>query len=134
MQEPFWITKETARAMHQQQLAQHGGGTGTRDEGLLESALDKPKNLFFYSDTPVDMTRLAASYAYGIATNHPFVDGNKRTALVVSQTFLSLNDHKFCGSYENEYEIFIKVAAGDIDEESLAQWFAKNTKKIEEKT
>jgi death-on-curing protein len=126
MQEPIWITKEIALAMHDRQLAEHGGGEGIRDEALLESALARPQNLLAYSDSNVSIPRLAASYAYGIACNHPFVDGNKRTALVVSQTFLALNGFKFIGSFPEEYEIFIKLAAGQIDEETLAAWFEKN--------
>ncbi|MGB0719597.1 MAG: type II toxin-antitoxin system death-on-curing family toxin [Bdellovibrionales bacterium] len=130
MQEPHWITKAASIAMHNRQLAEHGGGDGIRDETLLESALDRPKNLFFYSDDPVDTPRMAASYAYGIANNHPFVDGNKRTALAVSQTFLALNGYKFSGSFEEEYKIFLDLAAGKIDEQTLAQWFADNTEAI----
>ena len=130
MQEPHWISKDAALAMHARQLAEHGGLEGVRDQGLLESALERPQNLFFYADKPVDMPRLAASYAYGIATNHPFIDGNKRTALVVSQTFLALNGYAFIGSFPEEYDIFIKLAAGQMDEEALAQWFAANTRKV----
>ena len=127
MQEPHWITKEAALAMHERQLAEHGGGSGMRDEGLLESALGRPQNLFVYADTSVSIVDMAASYAYGIATNHPFVDGNKRTALVVSQTFLALNGYEFNGSFETEYDVFIKLAAGEWDEKTLAGWFADNT-------
>lgn len=129
MQEPHWIGKAAALAMHARQLAEHGGLDGVRDEALLESALARAQNLFFYSDTPVDLPRMAAAYAYGIATNHPFIDGNKRTALVVSQTFLMLNGYEFTGSFPEEYEIFIKLAAGDLSEDALAAWFIKNTKK-----
>lgn len=128
MKEPVWITKGMAVAMHDRQLAEHGGLAGIRDEGLLESALAKPQNVFYYSDSPVDMMRMAASYAYGIATNHPFLDGNKRTALVVSQTFLALNGFTFTGSYPDEYKTFIALAAGEMDEDALAQWFKDNSK------
>ncbi len=131
MQEPLWIVKEAALAMHERQLAEHGGGSGVRDEGLLESALAKPQNLFLYSDQPVSMPRMAASYAYGIATNHPFIDGNKRAALAISLTFLYLNGYIFSGSYEEEYAIFMKVAAGEMGEDDLAKWFEENTKKAE---
>lgn len=129
MQEPDWISKDAVLAMHDRQLAEHGGGSGVRDEGLLESALMKPQNLFLYSATDVDYSRLAASYAYGIATNHPFIDGNKRTALVVSLTFLYTHGYVFSGSYEDEYSVFIKVASGEWNEEQLADWFATNTRK-----
>jgi death-on-curing protein len=129
MKEPIWITKEAAIALHDRQLSEHGGLAGIRDEGLLESALSKPQNVFFYSDKTVDITRLAASYAYGLATNHPFLDGNKRTALAVSLTFLYLHGYKFTGSYEDEYKTIIALAAGTLTEEALADWFAANTKK-----
>lgn len=122
MREPHWISREAALAMHDRQLAEHGGGTGVRDEGLLESALTRAKNIFFYSESPVPVTRMAAAYAYGIATNHPFIDGNKRTALVVCQTFLALNGYTFNGSFEEEYDVFIKVASGQWDEDALAEW------------
>jgi len=130
MQEPHWVSKATALAMHNRQLAEHGGGEGVRDEGLLESALAKAQNVFFYADAAAGMPRLAASYAYGIATNHPFIDGNKRTALVVSQTFLALNGYIFTGSYEDEYAVFIKIASGKWSEDQLAEWFERNTKVV----
>lgn len=129
MKEPNWVSKEEALAMHGRQLSEHGGLPGIRDEGLLESALARPQNLFVYADSPVDMPRLAASYAYGLATNHPFLDGNKRTALVVSQTFLALNGYRFTGSFEDEYKTIIALAAGELDEESLEKWFRDNSGK-----
>ena len=129
MQEPIWITKEAALAMHERQLAEHGGGAGVRDEGLLESALSRPQNQFFYKDEHVSIFDMAAAYAYGIATNHPFVDGNKRSALAVAQTFLALHGYWFSGSFEEEYDVFIKLASGVIDEETLATWFEKNSEK-----
>lgn len=128
MREPLWISKESALAMHERQLAEHGGLSGTRDMALLESALARPQNLFFYAEKPVTMSHLAASYAYGLASNHPFIDGNKRTALTVSQTFLALNGYAFTGDYGDEYKIFISLAAGTLSEEDLAAWFEKNTR------
>lgn len=130
MQEPFWISKDTTIAMHHRQLSEHGGMEGIRDEGLLESALAKPQNLFLYSDQSVDIVRMAASYAYGLASNHPFIDGNKRIALVVSQTFLALHGYKFVGSFSEEYDVFIKIASGEWDEDRLAQWFEENTETV----
>ncbi|MFZ1015598.1 MAG: type II toxin-antitoxin system death-on-curing family toxin, partial [Terracidiphilus sp.] len=85
------IRQDVVLAMHEEALAQHGGPSGVRDLGLLESALGRPKNLFAYSEEPVSLAQLAAAYARGIAGNHPFVDGNKRTAFMVSVTFLRLN-------------------------------------------
>jgi len=130
MQEPNWISKESVLAMHDRQLAEHGGGSGVRDDGLLESALMKPQNLFLYSENEVDYPRLAASYAYGIATNHPFIDGNKRTALVASRTFLLLNGYNLIASQEEKYRAIISLASGAWSEEELAAWFAGNTRKV----
>lgn len=129
MKEPEWVSKEAALAAHERQLSEHGGLPGIRDEGLLESALAKPQNVFFYSDSPVDMPRLAASYAYGLATNHPFLDGNKRTALVVSRLFLRLNGYNLVTSQEDKYETIIALASGKLDEEKLTEWLQKNTVK-----
>jgi len=130
MQEPHWVSKEAALAIHNRQLSEHGGQAGIRDEALLESALAKPQNVFFYSEEPVSMPRLAASYAYGLANNHPFLDGNKRAALSVSLTFLYLNGFIFSGSYEDEYDVFIKIASGEWTEDQLAEWFENNTQKV----
>lgn len=129
MQEPHWITKEAALAMHDRQLAEHDGLTGLRDVGLLESALARAKNLYFYSGLEASMTDLAASYAYGIATNHPFIDGNKRTALVCSRAFLLLNDWNLEASQQDKYIAIISLASGEWDEDRLATWFKANSKK-----
>lgn len=131
MKEPHWITKAAALAMHNRQLAEHGGGDGVRDEGLLESALARAQNLFFYSDDPVTYPRMAAAYAYGIATNHPFVDGNKRTAHVAARTFLLLNGYNLIASQEEKYKIIYDLAAGEIDEDTLAKWFEENSEKVD---
>lgn len=130
MQEPFWITKEAALAMHERQLAEHGGISGIRDNGLLESALARPQNLFVYSDTAVSIPRMAAALAYGIATNHPFLDGNKRTAHVAARAFLLLNGYNLEATQEDKYLTIYKLAAGDLTEDSLSDWFEKNSRKI----
>lgn len=114
--------------MHARQLAEHGGGMGVRDDTLLESALAKPRNLFVYGEGSVDMASLAASYAYGIASNHPFIDGNKRTALVASFLFLKKNGFKVISPEIENYQVFLGLAAGEISEEELAAWFRKNMK------
>lgn len=128
MKEPFWISKEAAIAFHERQLAEHGGGIGVRDEGLLESALAKPQNLIAYGDGQIDVAAMAASYAYGIATNHPFIDGNKRTALAVSFVFVELNGFHMIATEPDAYTIFLGLAAGEISENDLAAWFRKNMK------
>ena len=118
-----WLPKGAVLAMHARQLAEHGGGTGIRDEGLLESALQRPQNKFEYENP--DVADLAAAYAYGIAKNHPFVDGNKRTALVAARTFLLLNGYQITASKEDRANTFIALAAGELSETELAEWFRK---------
>ena len=130
MQEPLWIKKETVLLLHDRQLSEHGGGSGVRDEGLLESALAKPQNLFVYGDGQVDLAAMAASYAYGIASNHPFIDGNKRTALVASFLFLRKNGYKVMSPEIENYATFLALAAGEIAEDELAAWFRKNIKAL----
>ncbi len=117
----IWVTVEVATAAHAEQLAEHGGGEGVRDERLLESAMARPQNLDAYDDP--DAATLAASYAFGIARNHPFVDGNKRTAAVVSETFLLLNGHEL-GATDAELAVaFLALAAGELREDEMADWF-----------
>lgn len=124
MNQPRWISKKAVLAMHSQQLADHGGSDGMRDETLLDSALAKPLNVFAYADDP-DLFRLAASYAFGIARNHAFVDGNKRTALVVSITFLDLHGWDIVAPKEDVYLTFLHLAEGSLSEDELADWFRK---------
>ena len=122
MQEPVWINKAVVIAIHRRQLAEHHGRDGVRDTGLLDSALNKPKQLWHYNDPKTDLAALAASYAYGIASNHPFIDGNKRTSLVICRLFLKLNGENLNASQKEKYEVFIKLASGDLTEENLTEW------------
>jgi len=117
----IWVDRAVAEAAHREQLAEHGGGEGVRDAGLLESALARPLNLAVYGDP--DVAALAASYAYGTARNHPFVDGNKRTAAVVSETFLILNGHALETTDAELVVAFLALAAGELSEDELAGWF-----------
>lgn len=119
-----WIALNAALAMHQEQIAEHGGTEGVRDQGLLESALARPQNLLAYREN-VDLSALAASYAYGIAKNHPFLDGNKRTALVVSIAFLNLNEFDFDAPPPETYARFLGLAEGIVSEDDLAEWIRK---------
>lgn len=116
-----WLPKGAVLAMHARQLAEHGGGTGIRDEGLLESALQRPQNKLEYEQP--DIADLAAAYAYGIARNHPFVDGNKRTALVAARTFLLLNGFQITAPKEDRVRTFLALASGNLSEAELAAWF-----------
>jgi death on curing protein len=125
MIEPLWISKKAVLAMHSAQLAEHGGSDGIRDETLLDSALAKPLNVFAYADH-LNLFRLAASYAFGIARNHAFVDGNKRTALVVSLTFLDRNGWDVVAPKEEKYFTFLHLADGSLSEDELTVWFTKH--------
>ena len=117
----IWVTLDVALAAHGEQIAEHGGGEGVRDETLLESAMARPQNLAVY-ESP-DAPKLAAAYAYGIARNHPFVDGNKRTAAVVSETFLTLNGYKLTATDAELVVAFVALAAGELSEAELEAWF-----------
>ena len=128
MEEPTWIQDDAALAIHQRQLAEHGGMEGVRDPGMLSSALARPRHLFSYSGDSVDLPALAAAYAFGIARNHPFVDGNKRTAYVVCRTFLIINGSDFEASKQEKYNVFLSLAEGSLSEEQLAEWIREHLK------
>jgi death on curing protein len=122
MAEIIWLLEETVRAVHSRQISEHGGRPGIRDEGLLLSALARPQNLAAYGDPPPDLAALAALYAYGIARNHPFIDGNKRVALVAARTFLIINGTDLLATQEEKYITFLRLAEGGLTEEELADW------------
>lgn len=122
MPEIKWLLEETVYAVHKRQIAEHGGSDGIRDENLLLSALARPQNLLSYSENAPDIAALAAAYAFGIAKNHPFIDGNKRTALVVMRTFLLLNKFTLNANQEEKYLTFLELAEGKLSEEKLAIW------------
>jgi len=117
----IWVSVEVASTAHAEQLAEHGGGEGVRAPALLDSAMARPQNLAAYGDP--DAAALAAAYAFGIARNHPFVDGNKRTAAVVSETFLVLNGYTLLASDAELVVAFLALAAGELAEEEMADWF-----------
>ena len=119
-QQWIWVALDVAIAAHAEQIAEHGGGEGIREAGLLDSAMARPQNLALYGDP--DMSELAASYAFGIARNHPFVDGNKRTAAVVSETFLVLNGHVLTATDAELVITFVALAAGELSEDELTAW------------
>ena len=119
-----WIATEVALAAHAEQLTEHGGGDGIRDAGILDSAMARPRNLADYSAP--DGADLAAAYAYGIARNHPFVDGNKRTAAVISETFLMLNGQALRATDAELVVAFVALAAGELSEDELADWFRQH--------
>ncbi len=125
MKEPVWLNAEDATAIHAEQIAEHGGSHGIRDVGLLESAVNRSRNLDAYGNASIH--DLAAAYALGIARNHPFVDGNKRTALVVSFTFLEINGREITASEEQAVMTFLELAAAKLPEEALAKWLRTNS-------
>lgn len=122
-----WIDKPLALAIHERQLAEHGGSVGVRDEMLLESALGRPQQLHAYGDPLPDLADLAASLAYGLARNHPFVDGNKRTAHVCYRVFLALNGAKFDAGDEEKYVATLSLAEGKLAEADFAAWLRQHT-------
>ena len=119
-----WIATEVALAAHAEQLAEHGGGDGIRDSGMLDSAMARPQNLAQYGEP--DAAALAAAYAFGIARNPPFTDGNKRTAAVVSETFLMLNGYALGATDAELVVAFVALAAGELGEDELADWFRQH--------
>ena len=121
-----WISKALIVAIHERQLAEHGGIEGIRDESLLESALGRPQQRYAYGDPPPDIAELAASLAYGLARNHPFGDGNKRTAAVACETFLMLNGIELTADNVALYPIYIAIAEGSITESEFADWLRRH--------
>ena len=119
-----WIEREVIVAVHDMQLAEHGGLPGTRDAGLLDSALGRPQHLAAYGEP--DIAALAAAYGWGIARNHPFIDGNKRTAFVAIELFLQLNGGALHASDADCVLTMLSVAAGDLPEDALADWLRRH--------
>lgn len=122
--EPVWIEKAVALAIHDRQLAEHGGGTGTRDDAMLESALARPINQWTYGED--DRCALAAAYAFSVVRNHPFVDGNKRTGWVLARLFLALNDVELSFDPAEATQRMLAFAAGEIGQDALAHWFRQH--------
>jgi death-on-curing protein len=123
--EPTWVAPSVALAIHDEQIAEHGGQAGVRDPGLLDSALNRPRHRYHYETAPIPA--LAASYAYGIVRNHPFLDGNKRTGLVVAELFLDLNGWTLTATDADCVLTILKLAAGELTEDALADWLASHS-------
>ena len=128
MTEPLWLDKRIALALHEELLREHGGLAGVRDEGLLESALARPQNLAAYGDPT--LAEMAAAYAFGIARNHPFVDGNKRTALMTAYTFLRTNGLRLIAPEVEAVAVIRDLAAGELGEDELARWIEENMDRV----
>jgi len=126
MKQPYWISRKALLYLHSASLATFGGSTGIRDEGLLDSALARPENRFLYAQEP-DLPELAASYGFGIAKNHPFIDGNKRAAFHAVGLFLSINGFELVADQVDAIQTVMSLAAGGLTEEQFAAWIRKNT-------
>ena len=122
--EPIWLDSRDALAIHDRQIAEHGGLPGVRDLALLDSALARPVNKWEYGEE--DRCALAAAYAYGIARNHPFSDGNKRTAWVMARLYLALNDTRIVFLPQDAIAIVLALAEGELPEDELAIWFREH--------
>ena len=125
MTEPAWILKEVVVALHEQLIATFGGETGLRDPGLLESALARPKHLHTYRDPSI--IDMAASYAFGLVKNHPFIDGNKRIGFTIAITFLEINGHQFTASEVDAVIQTLALATGELEEAGYGAWLAANS-------
>jgi death-on-curing protein len=128
MKEPVWVEKEALLLLHLKTLARFGGAEGVRDEGLLDSALSRPRNAFHYDDQR-EIAALAASYAFGLAKNHPFVDGNKRMAFMAVGVFLSANGWTLNADSVSAIQAVMALAGGEIDEAQFAAWLKQNIKR-----
>src|SRR5436309_13313225 len=117
MTEPFWLTRQMVVAIHDEQLTIHSGAGGLRDEGMLESALDRPKNRWSYEQA--ELAELAAAYAFGLARNHPFIDGNKRTSLLALYTFLGVNGVDLIVPEADAAAMFLYLSSGQVSEEGM---------------
>ena len=130
MKEPRWMPELAVIAIHEELITEHGGATGLRDSGLLWASLARPKHLFTYSNDTVTLFDLAAAYAYGLAKNHPFVDGNKRIALAVIDVFLRLNGYHLAASEAQAVIKISNLAQGIEDQDSIAAWIAGNSQEL----
>jgi death-on-curing protein len=123
--EPVWVARELVLVLHERLLAEHGGAPGVRDEGLLDSALARPRQIRAYGDP--DLCALAAAYAYGLVRNHPFVDGNKRVAFMVAYVFLARNNRRLVAPEADATAMMVALAAGQTDETAFAAWLRDHT-------
>jgi death-on-curing protein len=125
-----WVSQAVVFAIHDQQIAEHGGLNGIRDLPVLESSLARPQHLEVYGDPPPDVAALAASYAFGIAAKQAFIDGNKRTSAVVTATFLLLNGYDFTADELARVQVWLNIGNGSMSEHELAEWFRANIRRV----
>ncbi len=129
MSAPVWIDERDALALHDRLLALDGGPAGVRDEGLLKSALARPKQLYAYGNSP-DTVELATAYTACILRNHPFIDGNKRTGFIIGALFLEMNGYRLTASEEDAAQAVLGLAAGTLDENAFAAWMRANVERL----
>ena len=129
MDEPEWIRKDVVLAIHSMQIAEHGGQDGVLSEGALDASLANPKQYFYYTDPTPDIPAIAAKDAHSITANHPFCDGNKRTAAVTCELFLELNGYELTASDQDVYAMYIKLASSELDADEFAGWIRENCDK-----
>jgi death-on-curing protein len=127
MSTPVWLSRQALELLHSESISEHGGTDGLRDEGLFESALARPQNLHAYEGV-TEVSRLAASYAFGLAKNHAFVDGNKRVAFIAAALFLRLNGYRLVADQAEATLVILSVASSAFDEMALADWIRKHIK------
>ena len=127
MNEPIWLDRQSVILLQAESLAQHGGSSGIRDAGLLDSALTRPISKWNYN-SEADLATLAAAYGFGLARNHPFVDGNKRIAFIATALFLRLNGYRLSSTALDEIQTMLQLAAGELSEEEFAVWIRNHTK------
>ena len=125
MTEPRWLTRAIVGLIHTHQIREHGGSFGVRDEGLIESALERPRNKWAYEEG-IDLADLAAAHGFGLVRNHGFVDGNKRVAFMATYTFLGINDHDLEVSEPEVVRVMLDLAASRLDESRLASWIREH--------
>ena len=133
MSEPRWLSLQVVLAIHSDQIREHGGSLGIRDRGLVESALDRPRNRFSY-ESDSDLVTLAAAYGFGIARNHPFIDGNKRVAFQAMFVFLGINGVTMTADEEEVVRLVLALASGELSESDLVVWLRDNTTPRNERT
>jgi len=127
MSEPVWLNRRALELLHSESIAEHGGAEGLRDEGLFESALARPQNLLAYEGV-TEPARLAAAYAFGLAKNHAFVDGNKRIAFIAAALFQRLNGYRLVAEQAEATLVMLSIASGAFSESELAEWIRKHLK------
>lgn len=128
MNEPIWIVQRALLLLHEEAIAEHGGLSGLRDQGLMESALARPRNLFAYNPQ-AGIAQLAAAYGFGLIRNHPFVDGNKRIAFIATDLFLHLNGQSLEAQQIDQIRTMLRLAASEISEDEFAVWVRGHLKK-----